>query len=71
MCDATAGDSGRSHWSACYCHEEQGGGYTYNDEYGDCAFCRGEFEEGTVICADKHNDLRGCPDTLILNPTVS
>ena len=23
----------------CYCNENQGGGYTYNDEHGDCDNC--------------------------------
>lgn len=26
----------------CICNEDQGAGYTYRDEYGDCNFCEGE-----------------------------
>ena len=62
MCDCIYWDCGDKHHSKCYCHEDQGSGYTYQDEYGDCAFCLGEFEEGTVIGADQYNDLRICPD---------
>ena len=25
----------------CYCNEDQGAGYTYSDEYGDCDYCLG------------------------------
>lgn len=25
----------------CICDEDQGAGYTYQDEYGDCPFCTG------------------------------
>ncbi len=26
----------------CYCDEDQGAGYTYSDEHGDCDECEGE-----------------------------
>jgi hypothetical protein len=26
----------------CICNEDQGAGYTYQDEYGDCNYCLGE-----------------------------
>jgi len=63
-CGATENDCGHTHHNSCYCHEDQGSGYTYGDEYGDCAFCAGEFTEGQVICADEHNELRVCPGAL-------
>jgi len=25
----------------CFCHQDEGGGYTYQDEYGDCDYCLG------------------------------
>ena len=62
MCNAVQNDCGHFHHSACYCNEDQGAGYTYNDEYGDCAFCEGKFREGTIICSGPNNVLRVCPD---------
>jgi hypothetical protein len=41
-CGGTAGDNGVVHHSGCYCKEDQGHGYTYDDEYGACAFCLGD-----------------------------
>jgi len=61
FCDAISNDCGHSHHDKCYCHEDQGGDHTYSDEYGDCAFCLGEFDTGLKICADKSNTLRVCP----------
>lgn len=61
-CQAEVNDCGHSHHDRCYCNEDQGAGYTYSDEYGDCPFCSGEFEGGTRICADKSNVLRKCPE---------
>lgn len=26
----------------CYCNDDQGAGYTYSDEYGDCQHCEGD-----------------------------
>lgn len=64
MCDATGNDCGHSHHLECYCAEDQGGGYTFDDEYGSCDFCLGNFTVGTLICADQSNVLRVCPDFL-------
>jgi hypothetical protein len=58
-CDAS------EHLDGCYCNEDQGAGYTYQDEHGDCVFCEGRFAQGQVICADEHNEFRVCPETLI------
>jgi len=62
-CNAEPTDSGITHYTKCYCNQKQGGGYTYRDEYGKCAFCLGEFEEDVTICANEYNELRVCPDT--------
>jgi len=62
MCDAIQNDDGAYHNSECYCHKDQGAGYSYDDEYGPCAFCLGEFSSGQVICAGQNNVLRLCPD---------
>ena len=35
-------DAGYSVNDRCYCDENQGYGYTYNDEYGDCSYCEEE-----------------------------
>jgi hypothetical protein len=63
-CTATPGDCGHAHHDKCYCHEDQGAGYTYQDEYGDCDFCLGLFQTGQVICADESNSQRICPDSI-------
>jgi len=60
-CGAIENDCGHTHHIRCYCHEDQGSGYTYQDEYGDCAYCTGEFKAGEIICADEANVLRVCP----------
>lgn len=60
-CGAIKDDCGHTHHTMCYCQEDQGGGYTYDDEYGKCAFCLDEFVIGNIICADEYNDLRICP----------
>lgn len=60
-CDAEPNDCGHTHHDQCYCSEDQGSGYTYSDEYGDCAFCSDEFKEGTLICAGSDNIVRVCP----------
>lgn len=70
-CGGTLNDCGHTHHEECYCDEDQGGGYTYSDEYGPCAFCNGEFEVGETICADQHNQLRICPLGLIDGPGLS
>ena len=62
MCDATTNDCGHDHHDSCFCNEDQGAGYTYNDEYSDCCFCAQEFEIGTVVCAGPDNIMRRCPD---------
>jgi len=64
-CGALENDCGHTHHEECYCFETQGSGYTYNDEYGDCAFCEGLFAVGESICADASNQLRVCPLGLI------
>jgi len=62
MCDGTMNDCGHIHHTKCYCTEDQGSGYTFHDEYGECDFCLGKFETGQIICADKYNIPRICPD---------
>ena len=64
MCNALTRDSGATHYTKCYCNEDQGCGYTFSDEYGSCAFCNGEhdFDYGAVICAGPDNVMRRCPD---------
>lgn len=62
-CDAIKNDCGHIHHKFCYCNEKQGRNYTYNDEYGACAFCLGQFTIGQVICADRYNKLRVCPES--------
>lgn len=61
-CDAENTDSGNSHWSSCYCAEDQGSGYTFDDEYGACDFCLGKFLPGQVICAGSDGVMRVCPE---------
>lgn len=61
-CEATNHDCGHSHHNRCYCREDQGSGYTYSDEYGECDFCKGLFETGQLICFDDNNESRLCPD---------
>ena len=63
-CGALMNDCGHDHHTACYCDDDQGSGYTYSDEYDDCAFCMGQFSVGTIVCADKYNNLRECPEWL-------
>jgi hypothetical protein len=63
-CGATQNDDGLFHYSECYCNNDQGCGYTHEDEYGPCAFCQGLFVPGQIICADEHNILRICPLSL-------
>jgi len=63
MCETKINDCGHYHHDECYCDEDQGSGYSYMDEYGECAFCSGEFEKGELICSDASNELRICPDT--------
>ena len=65
MCNGILGDSGEIHLDNCYCNEDQGGGFTYSDEYGVCTFCKGNFEPGTIICAGPDNILRKCPDEVL------
>lgn len=62
MCDAISNDCGHDHHSSCFCDEDQGGGYTHDDEYGPCDFCEGLFEEGRSVCAGPDNVQRLCPD---------
>lgn len=64
MCDAILIDSGDSHNNDCYCEEDQGNGYTFSDEYGECDFCLGFFEPGTTICESPDGGSRICPDTV-------
>ena len=33
----------------CYCDEDQGAGYTYSDEHGDCEVCRQELVDNCNI----------------------
>jgi hypothetical protein len=47
-------------YTSCYCNEDQGYGYTYNDEYGSCAFCDGLFEEEQTIGYDINGELCIC-----------
>lgn len=50
------------HFSECYCNDDQGCGYSYSDEHGDCAFCKRDFEVGQTICPTSKNELRVCPN---------
>lgn len=36
------GDTVHIIFNECICHEDQGCGYTFEDEYGMCWFCEGE-----------------------------
>ena len=45
-----------NHWKkkSCYCNEDQGSGYTYSDEYGDCNFCEDPNLWTCAKCNDTH-----------------
>ena len=60
-CNARTLDCGHHHHSSCFCDEDQGSGYTHEDEYGPCYFCDGTFDEGVMICHDQYNEPRICP----------
>ena len=46
--------------TGCICDEDQGAGYTYEDEYGDCNFCLGK-PARCVEC----NSIRDLPNPVI------
>lgn len=60
QCEYMAGDCGHAHHTECYCNEDQGSGYTFDDEYGPCAFCEGSFSTGQRIGANRSNVLVVC-----------
>jgi hypothetical protein len=41
----------------CFCNSPQGGGYTYNDEYGDCDVCTQYYNHVFLNGGDKHKHI--------------
>ena len=51
---------GNEHHTECFCNEDCGAGYTFADEWGECDYCEGKFEEGTLTCYSESNELKEC-----------